>query len=191
MTEFETPPGPTSRSSSSGVTLPVRDRLLHVSTRAVFVAAVVLLVVSWTVLFVGWLLPWEHYADSPADTTSGWNVDPLDAGWTLGGWLIFWLVVGVASVALGLVLFNGGREGSALLAIGVPALLWGLIALYSSNHERVLASDRSSPDYILRANGGVYVAIVGSGLLLITGLVIVVAALTTRWIWRSSRSSGA
>lgn len=32
------------------------------------------------VLYVGWLLPWEHYADSPADTTSGWNVDPWGTG---------------------------------------------------------------------------------------------------------------
>jgi hypothetical protein len=154
---------------------------VHLSTRFVVAATSVgLLVASWAVLLVGWLLPWEHSTTHPADITSGWDIDPFDTGSTLGWWVIVWLVISGAALTFALVCLDAGSRRSAFVVLAIPAVAWGSIALYFSVDERNLASDRSSPDYTLRANGGVYVAIVGSAMLLATGLLMLVAAVADR-----------
>ena len=128
-------------------------------------------------LIVGWSLPWEHYLDHPADTDSGFEI-ALGNGMTIAVLPVFWLVVSIVAVVAGMARYAAtGREAWTLAVFAAPTVAFGLIALFFS----VLSLDvNSSPDSLFGANGGVYVAIAGSAMLLISGLLMVVAAVRRR-----------
>lgn len=48
--------------------------------------------------------------------------------------------------------------------LALPTIAWDTISLWAARQKQSIATDRSSPDYILYANPGIYVAIVGSAM---------------------------